>query len=169
MTIYSFVILFSQLGKEPVSSSMSGSYCHFLTCIEVSQETGKVVWYSQLLKKFLQFAVIHTKALAIVNEAEVDVVLEFSWFLYDSTNAGNLISGSSAFSKPSLYIWNFSVHILQKPSLKDFEHNLVSMWNESNCMIVWTFFGIALLWDWTENWPFLVLQSLLSFPNLLTY
>ena len=149
MTTYSLLYSFPNL--EPLSCSMSVSNWCFLTHIEVSQETGKVVWYSQLLKKFLQFAVIHTKALAIVNEAEVDVVLEFSWFLYDSTNAGNLISGSSAFSKPSLYIWNFSVHILQKPSLKDFEHNLVSMWNESNCMIVWTFFGIAPLWDWNEN------------------
>ena len=128
MTIYSFVILFSQLGKEPVSSSMFGSYCHFLTCIEVSQATGKVVWYSQLLKNLPQFVVIHTvEGLSIVNEAEVDVFLELPCFLHDPTNVGNLISGSSASSKPSLCIWKFSVHILLKSSLKDSEHNRASM------------------------------------------
>ena len=76
---------------------------------------------------------------------------------------------SSAFSKPSLCIWKFSVHILLKPNLKDFEHHFTSMWNEHNYMLVWTFFGIALLWDWNENWPFPVLWPLLSFPDLLTY
>ena len=83
-------------------------------------------------------------------------------------DVGNLISGSSAFSKSSLYIWNFSVHVMLKPSLKGFEHYLASMWNEYNCMIVLTFFGIALLWDWNENWRFPALWTLLSFPNLLT-
>ena len=68
---------------------------------------------------------------------------------------------------PRLCIWMFSVHILLKPSLKDFEHNPASMWNEYNCMVVWIFFGVVLLWDWNENWPFLVLWPLLSFPNLL--
>ena len=72
-------------------------------------------------------------------------------------NVGNLISGSSAFSKPNLYIWKFLVHVLLKPSLKDFEYNLASMWNEYNCTVVWTFFGIAILWDWKENWHFPVL------------
>ena len=91
-----------------------------LTCIQVSQETGKTVWYSHLSKNFLQFVVIHiVKGFSVVNEAEVDVFLEFSCFLYDLTNFGNLVSGSSAFSIPSLYIWNFLVHILLKPSLKD--------------------------------------------------
>ena len=113
---------------------------------------------------------IHTvKGFNVVNEAEVNVFMEFSFFLYDPTNVGNLISDSSAFSKPSLYIWKFLVQILLKPSLKDFEHNLTSMWNECNCMVVWTFLGIALIWDWNENWPFPVLWPLLSFPNLLTY
>ena len=71
---------------------------------------------------------IHTiKGLSIVNEAEVDGFMEFPCFLHDTTNVGNLISGFSASSKPSLYIWNFSVHILLKPSLKDFEHNLANM------------------------------------------
>ena len=84
-------------------------------------------------------------------------------FFYDPTDTGNLISGSSAFSKSNLYIWKFLVHILLKPSLKDFEHYLPCMWNECSCAVVWTFFGIAFLWN--ENWPFPVLLPLLSFPN----
>ena len=95
---------------------------------------------------------IHTiKGFSIVDEAEIDVFLEFSCYLYDPIDVDNLISGSFDFSKPSLYIWEFSVHVLLKPSLKDFEHNLTSMWNEHNCTVVWTFFGNALLWDWNEN------------------
>ena len=78
--------------------------------------------------RIFQFVVIHiVKGFSIVNEAEVGVFLEFPCFLYDPMSVGNLISGSSAFSKPSLYLWKFSVHILLKPSLKDFEHNLASM------------------------------------------
>ena len=92
-----------------------------------------------------------------------------TYILYDPMVVGNLISGSSAFSKPSSYIWNFSVHTLLKPNLKDFEHYLASMWSEHNYMVVETFFGTAPLWDWTENWPFPILWPLLSFPNLLTY
>ena len=72
---------------------------------------------------------------------------------------------------PSCTLGSSLVHILLKSSLKDFEHNLTinCMWDECNCMVVWTFFGIPLLWDWNENWPFPVLWPLLSFPNLLTY
>ena len=85
-----------------------------------------MVWYSHLLKNFSQFVVIHTvKGFGIVNEA--DVFLQFPCFFYDPMDVGNLISDSSAFSKFSLYIWNFLVHILLKPSLKDFEHYLASM------------------------------------------
>ena len=147
---------------------MSSSNCCFLTCIWISQEAGQVVWYSHLFKNFPQFVVIHTvKDFQVVNE--VDVFLEFPSFLYDPAIVGNLISGSSAFSKPSLYIWKFSVHILLKPSLKDFECYFASMWNECNCMVVWTFFGIALLWDWNESWPSSVLWPLLTFPNFLVY
>ena len=87
----------------------------------------------------------------MVNEAEVDIFLEFPCFLFDSMIVGNLISGSSAFSKPSLYIWEFSVHVLLKPSLKDLEHYLASMFNECNSTAIGTFFGIAFLWDWNEN------------------
>ena len=77
----------------------------------------------------------------------------FFWncFLYDPRNAGNLITGSSTFAKPSLYIWKVSIHILLKPYLKDFHHNLVSMWKKRSCTVVWTLFGIVLLWDWNEK------------------
>ena len=95
---------------------MSSSNCCFLTCIQASQEAGKVVWNSHLFKNFPQFSVVHTvKAFSKVNEAEVGVFLEFFCVLYDLMNAGNLISGSSALSKSSLYIWNFWVHVLLKP------------------------------------------------------
>ena len=115
-----------------------------------------------------QFVVIHTvRDFSIVSEAELDVFLEFPCFSHDPVGVGNLISGSSAFSKSSLYIWKFLVHVLLKPSLKDFEHYLASVWNECSCAVVWTFFGVALLWDWKENWPFSVLWPQLSFPNLL--
>ena len=94
--------------------------------MQVTQETGEEIWYSHLFKNFPQFVVIHTvKGFSIVNEA--DVFLEFSCFSYNLTDVGNLISGSSAFSKTSLNIWKFSVHVLLKPSLKDFEHDLSSM------------------------------------------
>ena len=87
-----------------------------------------MVWYSHLLKFFPQFVVIHTvKGSSIVNEAEVGVFLEFSCFFYDLADVHNLISGSSAFSKSSLYILKFLVHIQLKPSLKEFEQNLASM------------------------------------------
>ena len=167
MTVYNFVILPSQFWT--VSCSMYSSNCCFLTHILVSQETSKVVWYSISLRIF-QFVVIHTvKGFSIVNETEVDVFLEFPCFLYYSVNVGNLISDSAVFSKSSLYIWKFSVHILLRPSLKDIEHYLTKIRNEHNCMVVWTFFGIALLQDWNENWFFPVLWPLLSFPNLLAY
>ena len=87
-----------------------------------------MVWYSHLFKSFPQFVVICTvKGFSIVSEAEVDVFLEFSCFFYDPLDVGNLISGSSAFSKSSFNIWKFLVHILLKPSLKDFEHCFASM------------------------------------------
>ena len=84
-------------------------------------------------------------------------------------DVGNLISGSSAFPKSSLNIWKFSVHVMLKPGLENFEHYFVSLWDECNCVVVWTFFGVAFLWNWKENWPFPVLWPLLSFSNLLAY
>ena len=132
---------------------MSGSNCCFLSCVQISQEAGKVVWYYHHFKIFPEFVAIHrVKGFSIVNEA--DVFLEFFCFFCDPKDVGNLISGASASSKPILNIWKFSVHILRKPSLENFEHDLTSMWNECNCVVAWTFFGIALLWDWNENWPF---------------
>ena len=149
---------------------MSSSNCCFLTCIQISQEAGQVVWYSHFFQNFPQFVVIHTvKGFGIVNKAEVDVFLELSCFFSEPVDAGNWISGSSAFSKSSFYMWNFTVHVLLKPGLENFEQYFASVWNECNCAIVWTFFGIALLWDWNENWPFSVLWPLLSFPDLLAY
>ena len=149
---------------------MSGSNYGFLTCIQISQEAGQVVRYSHLFQNFPQFVVIHTvKGFGILNKAEIDVFLEFSCFFYDPKDVGNLISGSSAFSKSTLTSWKFSVHILLKPHLKNFEHYFGSVWDECNCLGVWTFFGIAFLWDWNENWSFPVLWPLLSFPNLQAY
>ena len=146
MVTYSFSDL------QLVHCSISGSNCSFLTCIQVSQEAGQVVWYSHLFQNFPQFVVIHTvKGFRAANEVEVDVFLEFASFYYDPVDAGNLISGSSAFSKSRLNIWKFSVHVLLKPSLENFEHYFASVWNECNCVGVWTFFGIALLWGWKET------------------
>ena len=97
------------------------------------------------------------------------IFLELLCFFDDPVDVGNLISGSSDFSKSSLYIWKFTVHVLLKPGLENFEHYFISMWDEYNCAVVWAFFGIAFLWNWNENWPFLALWPLLSFPNLLAY
>ena len=147
--MYSFSYL------ESVCCSMSNSNCRFLTCIQISQETDQVVLYSHLFQNFPQLIVIHTvRGFGIVNKAEIDVFLELSCFFHDLADVGNLISGSSAFSKTSLNIWKFMVHILLKPGLENFEHYFTSMWDECNCVIVWAFFGIAFLWDRNENWPF---------------
>ena len=107
---------------DPVCS-MSSSNCSFLTCTQISQEAGKMVWYSHLLKNFPQFVVIHiVKGFGIVNKAEVDVFLELSCFFNDPVDVNNLISGSSDFSKSSLNIWKFTVHVLLKLGLENFEH-----------------------------------------------
>ena len=119
---------------------------------------------------FPEFVVVHTvKGFGIVNKAEADIFLELFCFFNDPADVCNLISGSSAFSKTSLNIWKFTVHLLLKPGLENFEHYFTSLWHECNCAVVWAFFGIAFLWDWNENWPFPVLWPLLSFLNLLAY
>ena len=144
------------------------SNCCFLTCIQISEESGQVVWYSHLLKNFPQFIVIHTvKGFGIVNKTEIDVLLELCCFFNDPADAGNLIFSSSAFSKTSLNIWNFMVHVLLKPGLENFEHYFTSMWEECNCVVVWVLFGIAFLWHWNENWSFPFLWSLLSFSKFV--
>ena len=158
--------MYSFPNLEPVCCSMSSSNCCFLAYIQISQDTGQVVSYSHLFKNFPEFVVIHTvKGFGIVSKVEVDVFLELSCFFDGPMDVGNLISGSSAFSKSSLNM----VHILLKPGLENFEYYFASAWDECNCAIVWTFFGMAFLWDWNENWPFLVLWPLLRFPNLLAY
>ena len=147
--MYSFSYL------EPVCCSMSSSNCCFLTCMQVSLEAGQVVWYAHLFQNLPQFIVIHTvKGFGIVNKAEIDVFLELFWFFNDPADVGNLISGSSAFSKMSLNIWKFTVHVLLKPSLENFQHYFTSVWDEYSCEVVWAFFGIAFLRDWNEKWPF---------------
>ena len=122
------------------------------------------------LSELWQFIVIHTvKGFGIVNKAQIDVFLELSCFFHDPADVGNLISGSSVFSKTSLNIRKFMVHILLKAGLENFKHYFTSVWDECNCAVVWAFFGIAFLWDWNENGLFPVLWPLLSFPNLLAY
>ena len=102
----------------------------------------------------------HTvKGFGIVDKVEV----ELSCFFDDPVDVGNLISGSSTFSKSSLNIWSFTVHILLDPGLDNFKHYFASVWDECNCTVVWTFFGIAFLWDWNKNWPFPVLWPLPAF------
>ena len=148
---------------------MSSSNCCSLTCISFLKR--QVRWSGIPISfRIFQFVVILTvKGFGIVNKAEIDVFLELSCFFDDPVDVGSLISGSSAFSKTSLNIWKFTVHILLKSNLENFEHYFTSVWDECNCVVVWAFFGIAFLWDWNENWPFLVLWPLLSFPNLLAF
>ena len=140
--------MYSFSSLEPVCCFMSSSHCCFLTCIQISQKAGQMVWYSHLFKNFPhfdkgcstrklkkkkkknfpQFVVIHTvKGFCIVNEAKVDVFVEFSCFFHDPTDVGNVISGFSAFSKSSLNIWKFLVHVLLKTILENFEHYFSSM------------------------------------------
>ena len=120
MTVYFFPDL------EPVCCSISYSNCCFLTCIQISQEAGQVVWYSCLFNNFPQFVVIHTvKGFGIVSKAKVDVFMELYWFFDDPAVVGNLISGFFAFSKSSLNIWKFSVHVLLKPDLKILSNTLL--------------------------------------------
>ena len=119
--------MYSFPNLEPVCCSMFSSNSCFLTCMQISQEAGQVVWYSHLFQKFPHFIVIHAvKGFGIVNKAEIDVFLELSCFFNDPVDVGNLISGSSAFSKTSLNIWKFTVHVLLKSGLENFEHFLLA-------------------------------------------
>ena len=119
------LFLFGTMGKP--CCSMSSSNCFFLTCIQISQKSGQVVWFSHLYQNLPQFAVMHTvKGFAIVNKAEIDIFLELSCCFDDSADIGDLISGSSAFSKTSLNIWKFTVHILLKPGLENFSITLLA-------------------------------------------
>ena len=112
------------LDLEPISRSIQGFNCCFLTLIQVSQETGKIVWYSHLPKSSPQFIMIYTaKGFIIVGETEIDAFLKFPCFLYNPANVGNFISSSSSFSKPSLDIWKFLVCLMLKSSMQDFKHD----------------------------------------------
>ena len=168
MTIYSLnVLLFPVLNQSivpcPVLTVASWTACRFLRR-QVRWSGIPISW--RIFHSLLWSTV---KAISIINKAEVVVFLELYCFFNDPTHVGSLISGFSAFSKSSLNIWKFIVHVLLKLGLENSEHYFTSMWDECNCVVVWTFFGIAFLWDWNENWPFPVLWPLLSFPNLLAY
>ena len=123
---------------------MSSSNCCFLTCIQISQEAGQVIWYIHLFQNFPVFYDPH-KGFGIINKAEIDIFLELSCFFDDPVGVGNLKSGSSDSYKSILDIWKFMVHVLLKPGLENFENYFASVWDECNCAVVWAFFGIAFL------------------------
>ena len=153
---------------EPVCCSMSSSNYCFLICIQISQEASQVFWYSHLLKNFPEFVVVQiVKGFGTVNKA--DVFLEPSCFFDDPADVGNLISGSSGFSKFSLNIWKFLVHVLLNSLLENSEHYFASMWDECNCAVVWAFFDIAFLWDWKEKLNFSSPVVIAEFSNFLAY
>ena len=136
---------------------MCSSNCCYLTCIQISQEADQVVWYSHLFQNFPQFIVFHTvKGFGIVNKAEIDVFMELSCFFNDPADVDNLISGSSAFSKISLNIWKFMVHVLLKPGLENFEHHFTSVWDKCNCHSLLEKCKSKLQWGITSHqseWP----------------
>ena len=132
----------------------SSNYC-FFTCIQISQEAGHVVWYSHLFQNFPEFVVVHTvKAFGIVSKA-VDVFLELSCFFGDPVDVDNLISGYSAFSKSSLNIWKLTVNVLLKPSLENFEHYFISVWERlcDSLSIFWHCLSLGLEWKLTLSSP----------------
>ena len=129
VTIYSLDLLLSQL--EPICFSMSGSKCCFLSCIQVLQEAGQVV---HLLQNFPVYCDPHSQRLEHSRWSRSRCFLEMSRFFYGPTYASNLISGSTAFSQSSLYIWKLSVHVLLKPSLEDFEHYFAD--NQQSALII---------------------------------
>ena len=166
VTVYSLNVLLSQFGASllfHVQTVASWPAYRFVR--------RQVSWFGiPISLRIFQFVVIHTvKGFSIINKAEADIFLEFSCFINDPADVGNLISGSSAFTKSSLNIWKFMVHVLLKPGLENSEHYFTSLWDECDCAVVWAFSDIAFLWDGNENRPFPVLWLLLSFPNLLAY
>ena len=163
VTIYTLDVLLSRFGTSLLFHVQVASWpaYRFLkrqvrwSGIPISFRIFHSLWWSTV------------KDLGVINKAEVDIFLELSCFFDDP--ADNLNSAFSAFSKSSLNIWKFTVHILLKPGLENFEYYFTSMWDVCNCALVWAFFRIAFLWDWNKNWLFPVLWSPLSFPNLLAY
>ena len=143
--------MYSFSDLEPVCCSISSSNCCFLNCIQISEEAGQVVLFPSLEEFSTVFCDPH-KGFGIVNKTEVDVFLELSCSFDDPMDVGNLISGPSAFSKSNLNIWKFTVHILLKPGLENFEHYFASMWDECNCAVAehslaLPFFGIGMKTD----------------------
>ena len=162
--------MYSFPNLEPVCCFMSSSNCCFLTCIQISQEEGQVVWYSHLLENFPQFVVIHTiKGFSIVNEAEAAVFWKSLAFQMTQRMLAMLSLVPLPFLNPAWTSGSPQFMHCWAPGLENFEHYFACIWDECNCAVVWTFFALALLWDWNENWPFPVLWPLLSFPNLLAY
>ena len=170
MTITALTYSFSYLESVHVSPcSMSSSNCCFLTCIQISQEAGKVVWYSHLFKNFPQFVVIHTvKGFLIVNTAEVDVFSGTLVFLMIQQMLAIWSLVPLPFLKPA-WTSGSSWFMYAEAWLGGFWALLLVAWDECSCAVVGAFFGITFLWDWNENWPFPVLGPLLSFANLLAY
>ena len=122
---------------------MSSSNCCFVTCIQISPEAGQVVWYSHLFQNFPQFIVIHiVEGFGIDNKAEIYIFLIFSCLFGYPKDVGNLISGSSAFSKSSFNICEALSSRLLKTSLENSEHCFSIVWDEPNCAVFWTFFGL---------------------------
>ena len=157
--------MYSFPNLEPFRCSLSGSYCCFLTCIQISQEASKVVWYSHLLKNFSQFVVIHTvKGFGVVNKAEVDVFLKLSCFFYESIDVGSWplvplpflnpawTSGNSWFT----YCWSLAWRILR----------ITLLVCEMSAIVRWFERSLGLEWKLTFSSP---ATALLSFPNLLAY
>ena len=165
MTIYSLVVFFSQFGISPLFHVHPN--CCFLTCIQISQEAGKV--FPSLEEFFTICCDPHSQKFYCSQWSRSRCFFWNSLAFSMTQQILTICSDSSAFSKSSLNIWKFSVHVLLKPGLENFEHYFASVWDKCYCAVVWTFFGIAFLWDWNENWPFPVLWPLLSFPHLLAY
>ena len=121
---------------------MSSSNCFFLICILISQEASQAIWFPISFRTFHNIVTLTVKGFSTVNKAEIIVFLEIYCFLDGPMDVGNLISGSSAFSKSSLNIWKLTVHILLKSGLENFEHYFTSIWDEWNCAVVWAFLAL---------------------------
>ena len=152
--------MYSFPNLEPVSCSMSGS--NLLLDLHTGFSGGR--WGGLVFPSFSELSTVCCDLHCQWCRSRC-----FSGTLLLFLSSSNLISGSSTFSKSSLNILKFSVHVLLKPGLENFEHYFAIMWDECNCVVVWSFFGIAFLRDWNENWPFADLWPVLSFPNLLAY
>jgi len=161
--------MYSFPSLEWVHCSKSGSNCCYLTYIQVSQKAGR--WSGIPISRRISTVCYdpHSQRFQHSQRSRNRCLFCNSLAFSNLVDVGNLISGSSAFSKSILNIWDLSVYILLKPSLENFEHYFASMLNEYSWAVVWTFFGLALLWDWNGYWFFPVQWLLLSFPNMLSH